>query len=260
MNTILQRLIDMDAKKRLHHGFLMIGSGEKSMTMIQSTIHDFTIHLLSKTAPAEIIQKKLLGQNHPDFFRLQPEDSDIKIEHIRELQKWLSLPPLESEKKIAIIENAQHLNASCSNALLKTLEEPPIYSLIILQTNSASRVLQTIRSRLFSIQFPDDEKIDDQEQKEWMTDLENMLLKKNYTDKDIFTFTEQLTDQREDLIFFFNFVHKTIRDQMFQADNVRFTKLEKMFDLALNLEQELYQNYGNISLGLDRFFMEWKTT
>jgi hypothetical protein len=163
-------------------------------------------------------------------------------------------------KKIAIIENAQHLNASCSNALLKTLEEPPTYALIILQTNSASRILQTIRSRLFSIQFPDNDNLDEIEKKEWMNELETMLSKKNYSDKEMFTFTEQFSDQRESLVFFFNFVHKTIRDQMFGAESSRFNHLEKMFDLALQLEQELYQSYGNISLGLDRFFMEWRNT
>ncbi|MCC7459982.1 MAG: hypothetical protein IT286_01650 [Proteobacteria bacterium] len=258
MNTILQRLIDMDNKKRLHHGFLFIGT-DKSSDLIKSTVQDFVLHLFSKETPADIVEKKLAGENHPDFFKLSSEE-DIKIENVRELQKWLFLPPLEASKKIAIIENAQHLNASCSNALLKTLEEPPPYALIILQTNSASRILQTIRSRLFSVQFPDEDKIDDQEKQEWMDKLETMLAKRNYSDKEVFTFTEQFSDQRENLIFFFNFVHKTIRDQMFNADAIRFNRLEKMFDLALNLEQELYQSYGNISLGLDRFFIEWRNT
>ena len=259
MNTILQRLVDMDAKKRLHHGFLFIGSGEKSATLMQSTVHDFIVHLFSKDASPEIVQKKLAGKNHPDFYQLSSEE-DIKIEDVRELQKWLFMPPLEASKKIAIIENAQHLNASCSNALLKTLEEPPAYALIILMTNSASRVLQTIRSRLFSIQFPETDNVDEQEQQEWMQELDAMLSKRTYSDKDIFSFTEQFSDQRENLVFFFNYIHKTIRDQMFTAEGPRFSKLEKMFDLALNLEQELYQSYGNISLGLDRFFIEWRNT
>jgi hypothetical protein len=259
MNTILQRLIDMDTKNRLHHGFLFIGGGEKSTALMQTTVMDFIVYLFSKEASVDVVQRKIAGQNHPDLFKLTSED-DIKIESIRELQKWLSLPPLESEKKIAIIENAQHLNAACSNALLKTLEEPPTYALIILQTNSASRILQTIRSRLFSVQFPETENLDDAEKKEWMDDLEAMLSKRSYSDKEMFTFTEQFSDQRENLVFFFNYVHKNIRDQMFNADATRFNRLEKMFDLALTLEQELYQSYGNISLGLDRFFLEWRNT
>ena len=113
------------------------------------------------------------------------------------------MPPLETSKKIAIIENAQHLNASCSNALLKTLEEPPTYALIILQTNSASRILPTIRSRLFGIQFPQFEGAGEQEEKEWIPELESMLSKKNYSDKNIFSFTEKLSDKREDIFYMF---------------------------------------------------------
>ncbi len=258
MNTILQRLIDMDAKQRLHHGFLFIGGGENATQLMGATATDFTVHLFSKEASSEIVQKKLASNNHPDFFKLDSQESDIKIEQIRELQRWLSIPPLESERKIAVIENAQHLTASCANALLKTLEEPPAYALIILKTNSASRLLPTIRSRLFSIQFPDNDKLNTDEKKEWMDDLETMLSKKTYTDKDIFSFTEQFSDKREELVFVFNTIHQTIRTRMFDSNPVQFNHLEKMFDLTLTLEQELYQNYGNISLGLDRFFMEWR--
>lgn len=261
MSTILERLKEMNANKRLHHGFLFIGGGEKTSVVIENTINDFAVHLFSMDDQSpDLARKKITSLSHPDFFRLKPADGEIKIEEIRDLQKWLSLPPLETTKKIAIIENAQHLNASCSNALLKTLEEPPTYALIILQTNSASRILPTIRSRLFGIQFPQFEGGGEQEEKEWIPELESMLSKKNYSDKDIFSFTEQLSDKRDDLVYFFNIVQKSIRERMLHTNSIQFNRLEKVFDLTLNLEQELYQNYGNISLGLDRFFMEWRNT
>jgi len=257
-SIILQRLIDMDAKRRLHHGFLFIGSGESASKLMQETIQEFSVHLFSKETPAELVRKKMASQNHPDFFKLDSQDADIKIEQVRELQKWLFIPPLESVKKIAVVENAQHLTAACANALLKTLEEPPAYALIILKTNSASRLLPTIRSRLFSVQFPDTDRINLDEKREWMDDLEAMLAKKNYSDKDIFTFTEQFGDKREELIFVFNFILQTIKNKMMDTNPSQFNHLEKMFDLALDMEKQLYQNYGNISLGLDRFFMEWR--
>ncbi|MEZ4845709.1 MAG: hypothetical protein R2877_01690 [Bdellovibrionota bacterium] len=218
-----------------------------------TTVHDFIMHLFSKDAKSRDRPEISFRQKSSDFYQLSSEE-DIKIEE--RTQKWLFMPPLEATKKIAIIENAQHLNVSCSNAAEDSRRASSTYALIILMTNSASRVLQTIRSRLFSIQFPDMDNADEQEQQEWMQELDSMLAKRTYSDKDIFSFTEQFSDQRENLVFFFNFVHKTIRDQMFTAEAARFNKLEKMFDLALNLEQELYQSYGNISLGLDRFFME----
>ncbi len=259
-NVILQRLIDMDTKKRLHHGFLFIGSGDNATKLMQSTVMDFTTYLFSKESSKELVERKLASSNHPDFFKLNSEDGDIKIEQIRELQKWLSIPPLESQKKIAVIEHAQHLTSSCANALLKTLEEPPSFALIVLKTNSISRMLPTIRSRLFSIQFPDKGNMDAEEKKEWIDELEKMLLKNSYTDKDIFSFTEKFSDKREELIFIFNLIHITIRNLMIDSTSKQFNHLEKMFTLALDLELELYQNFGNITLGLDRFLMEWRNT
>jgi DNA polymerase III delta prime subunit len=262
MNAILERLIDMDKKNRLHHGFLFVGGSEQTQAMIQETILTFATHIFSKEFPeqAVAIRKKIENQNHPDFFQLVSAESEIKIEAVRELQKWLFLGPLEATKKIAIIPNAQHLNASCSNALLKTLEEPPPYALLILQTNALPRILPTIRSRLFHVQFPDINKQEDNEPKEWVNDLQSMLAKKTYTDKEIFAFTEALSDKRDDLIFLFEIVQQTIRDKMLQANSSEFTRLEKQYDLALNLEQQIYQNYGNISLGLDHFLISWRTT
>lgn len=261
MNSILQRLIEMDDKNRLHHGFLFVSSGESSVSLMQSTVSDFILHLFTKDFSADqkmMIEKKIGNQNHPDLFKLQATEGEIKIESIREMQRWLSIPPLETSKKIVIIDQAHHLNNACSNALLKTLEEPPSYALLILTTNSVSRILPTIRSRLFCIQFADAEKIDSEEKKEWADNLQSLLLKKTYSDKEIFMFTEQFSDQRDDLVYLFNLIHQTIRDRMLAAELSEFNKLEKMFDLALQMEGELYQNYGNISLGLDRFFIEWR--
>lgn len=259
MNLILQRLIDMDSKNRLHHGFLFVGSSDANAGLVHETVKNLIEHIFTKQSEnPEIVIRKIGNQNHPDLLRLTSEEAEIKIEQVRDMQRWLSIPPLESPKKIVIIEHADHLNSACSNSLLKTLEEPPSYALIILLTNSISRILPTIRSRLFTVQFPDADKLDMSEPKEWMEDLQSMLVKKNYTDKEIFVFTEQLSDQRNDLAYFFNHVHKTIRDQMLKASSFQFNRLEKMFDLALDLEQQLYQNYGNIPLGLDRFFIEWR--
>lgn len=259
MNLILQRLIDMEVKNRLHHGFLFIGKNDSTSGIVRETVSGLVEHIFTKgNDHRDIILKKISNQNHPDLLRLTSEDADIKIEQIRDMQRWLSIPPLESGKKIVVIENADHLNSACSNSLLKTLEEPPSYALIILQTGSVSRILPTIRSRLFSVQFPDSDNLDTSESKEWMEDLQAMLAKKNYTDKEIFAFTEQFSDQRTELVYFFNHIHKTIRDQMATASSFQFNRLEKVFDLALDMEQQLYQNYGNISLGLDRFFMEWR--
>ncbi len=82
------------------------------------------------------------------------EESDsIKIEYIRRLQKDINLKPYEGRKKVFIIDNAHSLTPEASNALLKTLEEPPASSLIILISSKASLLFKTIISRCKTMKF-----------------------------------------------------------------------------------------------------------
>ncbi|MCX7830556.1 MAG: AAA family ATPase [Acidobacteria bacterium] len=74
--------------------------------------------------------------------------SQIVIEQVRDdILKTAELPPFEGKKLIFIIEPSEALNASCQNALLKILEEPPPYVQFILIAKEVSRLLPTVRSR-----------------------------------------------------------------------------------------------------------------
>ena len=97
--------------------------------------------------------RKMISGQHPDLHLVRPEGSVIKIEQIRRLQHELSYRPVEAPKKACIIEDADRLNQSSGNALLKTLEEPPGNALIILVTANASAVLPTILSRCQRLHF-----------------------------------------------------------------------------------------------------------
>src|SRR4029077_11461968 len=72
---------------------------------------------------------------------------DIRIEQIRELTRWLALQPLMTARKIGLVDDAHCLNEHGQNALLKTLEEPPGASVLLLVASSAALVLPTVRSR-----------------------------------------------------------------------------------------------------------------
>lgn len=82
---------------------------------------------------------------HPDFQLLNTE-GEIKMASVLEFIARLNLRPFLGWKKVAIIDNAQHLNQQSSNALLKSLEEPPDSCVIILIANSR-QLLPTILSR-----------------------------------------------------------------------------------------------------------------
>lgn len=91
--------------------------------------------------------------NHPDFFTLKPDGRDIKIAQVRELISGLQLKPYMGRYKVVLIDPADALNVASSNALLKTLEEPPPQTVIILVTAMPHRLLVTIRSRCQRITF-----------------------------------------------------------------------------------------------------------
>ncbi len=103
--------------------------------------------------------------NHPDVSWVMPEDElvrrglrgksdfssapsrDIRIEQIRRLQERLALRALEAPHKVALIPSAHAMNAPAQNALLKTLEEPPKDTVLVLVSSAPDKLLPTIRSR-----------------------------------------------------------------------------------------------------------------
>ncbi|MFH1397616.1 MAG: DNA polymerase III subunit delta' [Candidatus Omnitrophota bacterium] len=90
---------------------------------------------------------------HPDISIIDALGSEIKIEYIRQLQRDISLRPYEAKKRVFIINNAHDLNPESSNAFLKTLEEPPKNSLLILVTSKPGSLFKTILSRSKTIRF-----------------------------------------------------------------------------------------------------------
>lgn len=92
---------------------------------------------------------KVLTAQHPDLLVLRPiEDSkQIRIEQIRELSEELSLTAHQGSYKVAIVSPADTMNRFAANALLKTLEEPPPRTLLMLVVTQPSRLPATILSR-----------------------------------------------------------------------------------------------------------------
>lgn len=94
------------------------------------------------------------SQNHPDFMFIQAEDGKtIKIEQIRYFQEKIAEKPIVSQKKVYIINDSDTMTKEAQNCLLKTLEEPPEYAIIILILSNESKLLNTIKSRCTKIAF-----------------------------------------------------------------------------------------------------------
>lgn len=97
---------------------------------------------------------------HPDVTILEPDGRYIKTDQVRSLQAVMYARPTEGKARIAIIDGADRMNPESANRLLKLLEEPPAYAVLVLVTHNLSGVLPTLVSRCQVVNFqplaPDD--------------------------------------------------------------------------------------------------------
>lgn len=97
--------------------------------------------------------KSFENNNNPDIIIIDEQDESIKTEQIKELVKNVLEKPIQGDKKIYIINNSENMTREAQNSLLKTLEEPPEYVIVILITSNENLLLNTIKSRCIKIQF-----------------------------------------------------------------------------------------------------------
>lgn len=99
--------------------------------------------------------RQIDGDTHADMHWVRPESKSrvIVIEQMRELMQEINLKPNDAEYKIAVIEAADRLHTGAANAFLKTLEEPPAKSVLILLSTQPQRILETIVSRCLRLNF-----------------------------------------------------------------------------------------------------------
>lgn len=148
------------AQGRLPHAFLFVGPegiGKRSFADV------FAQALLCERVPEAELDPcgvcpsclQSTAGTHPDVHRVsRPEDKhELSIKLIRDLTLDLGLKPINGRRKVAIIDDADSLNDEAANAFLKTLEEPPPGSVLILIGTSTEAQLDTIISRCRVLRF-----------------------------------------------------------------------------------------------------------
>lgn len=137
-SEIIDRFQASHRSARLGHAYLLTGSSEEA---VEALANQLATHVLG-AEPTD----------HPDFYRVRPESKSrrITIEQMRDLEKSLYLKPFKAPMKVAVILCAERMclgQAEAANAFLKTLEEPPSATLLLMCSTRPQLLLPTIISR-----------------------------------------------------------------------------------------------------------------
>jgi DNA polymerase-3 subunit delta' len=97
--------------------------------------------------------QKMDSGTHPDFRLVSPQEKQIRIDEIRGIEETLSYKSVEGRYKAVVVDDAETMNSAAANAFLKTLEEPPADSIIILVSSNPDTLPATIRSRCSRVNF-----------------------------------------------------------------------------------------------------------
>jgi DNA polymerase-3 subunit delta' len=158
---LLQRSLE---RGRLGHAYLFTGHELSELEAIAQTLAK-TLNCQKPVRGANGVAidcceacvncKKIANGNHADVHWVRPEKRSriVSVEQMRELMQEINLKPTEAEYKVAVIVAADRLNVQGANAFLKTLEEPPAKSVLILLTTDPQRLLETIVSRCLRLNF-----------------------------------------------------------------------------------------------------------
>jgi DNA polymerase-3 subunit delta' len=136
---------------KISHAYIL--NGEKGMGK-KTIAKAFAMTLLCEekgTVPCMKCRSciQTLTDNNPDIINITPDKpTTLSIDHIREtLVNDVDLKPYSYSHKVYIIQDAQLMNSATQNAILKTIEEPPEYAVILLLTTNIGGMLQTVMSR-----------------------------------------------------------------------------------------------------------------
>ena len=136
---ILKKMIDED---KIGHAYLFTGKdgiGKKLVAI------EFAKQVMSSETSDSF--------NETDFKIILPEKDSIKIEEVRNLIDEVYLKPTYSKRKVIIIDDADKMNMNAQNALLKVLEEPPVYATLILITSNKDKIIKKCTMTLAINQF-----------------------------------------------------------------------------------------------------------
>lgn len=138
-----KRLLDAALAEVPAHAYLFhgpAGSGKRRAALL------FAAALLGD-------RDRVLRRTHPDLYVLEPLGDQIRIDPVRELRRDLHMRPFEADRRVYLVFGANLMNEDAADALLKDLEEPPDYAVVVLVADELGPLPETIRSRCQAVPF-----------------------------------------------------------------------------------------------------------
>jgi len=109
--------------------------------------------------------RRVEARTHPDLYLLEPLGEMIRIDEVRALRHDLHMRPFEADRRVYLVLDAQRMNEDAADALLKDLEEPPPYAVIVLVASELGPLPSTILSRCQLVPF---RRLSDRAVREWI--------------------------------------------------------------------------------------------
>ncbi len=153
--NVMQELERLIAEERLAHGYVIDGDplGEGKRFALE-----FVLRVMGHGYPAKAaaLRHRLEGRIHPDVLWVEPKGKlrQIKVEEVDQALKLIHEKSFEGGWKAVVFLGAERMNAASGNKLLKSLEEPPPKTLLLLVTPSPEQLLATLRSRCQFLSAP----------------------------------------------------------------------------------------------------------
>jgi len=153
-----RKLLDLLGSGRLPHALILsgtqgIGLQQISQSLIAAALCQNPASDGSACGECKSCRLRVLG-NHEDYHELSVPDerASIGVEQVRQLCPRLYTTPQRAPRQVAYIRAPELMTPAASNALLKTLEEPPVRTLLLLETHALRSLLPTIRSRAVAVE------------------------------------------------------------------------------------------------------------
>lgn len=156
-DVAVKQLRNAVRQERISHGYLFVGpdgSGKRTTALAFAQALNCLDPQDGDSCGQCAACVKLDHGNHPNLQVVEPDGGTIKIQQIRAVQQSAQYRQLDEGWKVFIILEAEKLTLPAANSLLKTLEEPPASTVIILIANHTAGLLPTVLSRCQKISFP----------------------------------------------------------------------------------------------------------